>query len=372
MEGGLRNGVFCRQTHREAPSMCNILVLSPALQKQILRQARDQHFEADAMFRLRLVLAVASGRSRRCVAAVCNCAPSTCVRAVERFLQGGFEALTDQRGKNGSRKLSLQYLETLHAVVEHRADEFGWQRPTWTREALALTMAEQRFPLVAPATVGRALRQIGARRGRPKPSVNCPWTSRQRDKVLRALRRLENHASDSDPVVFSDEVDLHLNPKVGLDWMNRGTQRDLPTPGQNKKHYLAGALDSRTRKLLFVDGPRKNSQLFCELLDVLAAAYPDAKTVHVILDNYGIHTSRLVKQKLASLDGKIALHFLPPYCPDHNRIEREWQELHANVTRNHRCKYLLTLLMYVYQYLAHRNQSGAVKPSLQTRIPVAA
>jgi transposase len=150
--------------------MGNILALSPAVQKQILRQARDRHFDADALFRLRLILAVASGRSRRCVAAVCSCAASTCIRAVERFERGGFEALQDQRCHNGPHKLSLAYLETLHAVLDFRADEFGWQRPTWTREALALTMAEQHFPIVAACTVGRALRQIRARRGRPKPS----------------------------------------------------------------------------------------------------------------------------------------------------------------------------------------------------------
>jgi len=28
---------------------------------------------------------------------------------------------------------------------------------------------------------------------------------------------------------------------------------------------------------------------------------------------------------------------LPPYCPNDNRIERLWQDLHANVTRNHTC-----------------------------------
>ena len=37
------------------------------------------------------------------------------------------------------------------------------------------------------------------------------------------------------------------------------------------------------------------------------------------------------------LTGKVVLHFLPPYCPDDNRIERVWLDLHANVTRNHRC-----------------------------------
>ena len=32
-------------------------------------------------------------------------------------------------------------------------------------------------------------------------------------------------------------------------------------------------------------------------------------------------------------------HFLPPYCPDDNRIERcSGGELHANVTRNHCCR----------------------------------
>ena len=133
------------------PSMCNILALNPAVQKQILRQARHRHFDAAALFRLRLVLAVASGRSRRCVAAVCSCAASTCIRAVERFEQGGFEALQDQRCHNGQSKLSLAYLETLHAVVDLRADAFGWQRPIWTREALALTMSKEEQPAVLRA-----------------------------------------------------------------------------------------------------------------------------------------------------------------------------------------------------------------------------
>src|SRR5688572_4690975 len=34
---------------------------------------------------------------------------------------------------------------------------------------------------------------------------------------------------------------------------------------------------------------------------------------------------------------RVALHFLPPYCPTVNRIERLWLDLHAVVTRNHRC-----------------------------------
>ena len=372
MEGTVRDGAFCQTNRAEVTSMCTLPKLSPAVQKQILREARHRGFDDAAMLRLLPVLAVASGLSRRQSASLFHCAASKVVRAVQRFSQGSFEALRDQRCYNGHRKLSLDYLERLYAVVELRAEQFGWQRPTWTRESLALTLAEQDFPLLAPCTVGRALRDIGARRGRPKPTVQCPWPKRLRDKVLRSLRQLEQAASDEEPVVFADEVDLHLNPKVGLDWMNQGSQRDLPTPGQNQKHYLAGALDSRSRQLWVVDGPHKTSTLFCRLLDKLLEVYPNAKTIHVILDNYGIHKSRQVQKKLAALDGRIQLHFLPPYCPDSNRIERQWQELHANVTRNHRCTNLLTLLAYVFAYLDQRNSGSVIKPSLRKHMAVAA
>jgi transposase len=56
----------------------------------------------------------------------------------------------------------------------------------------------------------------------------------------------------------------------------------------------------------------------------------------VILDNYQIHCSRQTRAWLAEFGKRIWLHFLPPYYPDDNRIERKvWRELHANLTRNH-------------------------------------
>ncbi len=66
--------------------------------------------------------------------------------------------------------------------------------------------------------------------------------------------------------------------------------------------------------------------------------YPLARVLHVNLDNYRIHSSTIVLAALGGyLAGKVKLHFLPPYRPDHNQIERVWKDLHANVTGNHRC-----------------------------------
>src|SRR5262249_33788570 len=118
-------------------------------------------------------------------------------------------------------------------------------------------------------------------------------------------------------------VDIHLNPKVGLDWMVCGQQKEVPTPGKNEKRDLAGALELRTRVVTWVEGTRKTSYLFLDLLDRLVHNYPQARRLHVILDNYRIHSSDIAHAALAGyLAVKVELHFLPPYCPDDNAIER--------------------------------------------------
>jgi hypothetical protein len=128
-------------------------------------------------------------------------------------------------------------------------------------------------------------------------------------------------------VLYADEVDVHLNPRIGRDWMLPGQQRRVVTPGKNQKFYLAGALDVRTGVLHMTGTERKNAGLFCALLELLDKRYgPGVRRIHVILDNYGIHSARMTCRTLNALEGRIVLHFLPPYCPDANRIERVWQD----------------------------------------------
>src|SRR3954465_13674636 len=85
-------------------------------------------------------------------------------------------------------------------------------------------------------------------------------------------------------------------------------------------------------------------------------AYPRAKVIHVILDKYRIHDSRYTQWALRCAEGRIVLHFLPPYCPKWNRIERVWEDLHANVTRNHACPDMLSLMRAVRRWLQRYNR----------------
>ncbi len=169
------------------------------------------------------------------------------------------------------------------------------------------------------------------------------------------LRRLVESLPRGHVAVYEDEVDIHLNPKIGLDWMGHGQQKQVLTPGKNVKRYLAGAMNAKTRRVTWVEAEKKNSMLFILLLHKLRKAYPRAKVIHVILDNYKIHSSEITQAVIASLDGRIRLHFLPPYCPDHNKIERLWLDLHADVTRNHRCPDIDSLMRQVRRFLEQRS-----------------
>jgi transposase len=131
------------------------------------------------------------------------------------------------------------------------------------------------------------------------------------------------------------------------------------TPGQNEKRYVAGAMDAKTGALTWVDGERKNSVLFITLLQRLLRVYTEAPVVHVVLDNHRIHSSRITQRALAAFGGRIRLHFLPPYCPNENKIERLWQDLHAAVTRNHRCRNMSELMQHVYRFLQRRRRRAA-------------
>src|SRR5262249_22262102 len=124
--------------------------------------------------------------------------------------------------------------------------------------------------------------------------------------------------------------------------------------------------------LVTVDATKKNSLLFCKLAEQLVASYPTARRLHLILDNYIVHSSKITRRFLAKLDDRIVLHFLPPYCPDHNRIERVWLDLHANVTRNHRCPIMPMLLEHVRAFLRDYNFRDERNPSLRRAIPLAA
>jgi transposase len=313
--------------------------------------------ESDAGTRTRMLMLLQVSKSKPVaeVAEGLHVARSTGYRLLSRFNERGWSALADRREENGRTGVDEMFLLQLREVVAGSPQDYGWSRPTWTQELLCEVMAERTGVRVGQSTMSRLLKKIGARLGRPRPVLRCPWKKGRKARHLRKIDRLVKHLPKNEVAVYEDEVDIHLNPKIGLDWMLPGQQKEVVTPGQNVKRYLAGAKDVRTGLIHWVAGAHKRSGLFIDLLKRLLKAYPSAKVIHVIADNYIIHKSRQTQLALAGMP-RIRLHFLPPYCPSFNPIERVWLDLHAEVTRNHRCQTINELMTEVEYYLKHRNR----------------
>jgi putative transposase len=134
--------------------------------------------------------------------------------------------------------------------------------------------------------------------------------------------------------------------------MPKGTQVEVMTPGQNEKHYLAGALDPTIGTLHYCLGARKTNALFRDLLSILDERYPAERytRLYIVVDNYKIHKAKAVEQWLDA-HPRVTLLFLPTYCPRANPIERAFGDVHDCCTRNHQRKRLPHLVADVEDHL---------------------
>ena len=325
-------------------------------ERRVMR-ARSKHAPCAVLrCRCKIIVGSVQGKSPTTLASGGLCSESQVYRVARRFVEQGPLGMADRREDNGEHKISETYEWELLIAVARSPRDYGYLRTTWTQELLVRVAAGRTGVTVSVTTVCRLLKRHRVRLGRPKPIVGCPWPKARRLRRLRQIRKLVHSVPGNEVVVYVDEVDIHLNPKIGPDWMLCGQQKTVLTPGKNQKRYLAGALDAGTGRLTWVEADRKTSDLFILLLWRLLKVYPQAKCIHVILDNYKIHHSQRTQLALATAGAWMRLHFLPPYCPDHNRIERVWKDLHDNVTRNHCCQTMNQLMSEVYEYLHNRNR----------------
>jgi Winged helix-turn helix len=166
---------------------------------------------------------------------------------------------------------------------------YGWCRTRWSCATLAATLQAKRGIVISAETMRRWLHELGWVWKRAKLVAKDDDPHRV-DRLAR-IRLVYEPWRLWEAMVFADELDIHLWPKVGYAWMPTGTQVAVMTPGTNEKPYLAGALDLTTGTLRHCCGPWKTNGLFRELLQTLDEAYPAPafQRVDIVVDI--LHTS---------------------------------------------------------------------------------
>jgi transposase len=311
--------------------------LSPAQRKRLLKVYR----QASASRRAFVLLLLADGWSYRRLGQTAYASP-TLIRAVKSdFAKGGVDRVLG----TDPRPVAVPYwlIIVVRWLLEKTPRDFGFFRGRWSCGLLALLLWERHGLRLSAETVRRGLRrqQFVWRRPRPVVGPRDP----DHEAKLQQIRRLLASLPAEETAVFQDEVDVHLNPKIGSQWMRRGQQAEVVTPGNNEKRHLAGSLHWRTGTLLVsAPGVRRHAQLFLAHLDDLRCRLRGYQKIHVICDNARFHDCKAVREYLKHWGHRIALHYLPKYAPETNPIERVWWHLHETITRNHRCATLQELL----------------------------
>ena len=235
----------------------------------------------DAVLRVRckVIIALVQGNSPSTIHETKLASESQVYRVIKRFQQDRLAGLVDRREDNGDSQISWYYESELCMVVAGSPQDYGHRRPTWTQELLIKVLKKRTGIRISVTTMSRLRKRLGIRLGRPKPIVGCPWSKARKTRRLNNIRRLMATGRPGDVFLYEDEVDVHLNPKIGPDYMLRGTQKTVMTPGKNEKRYLAGALNATTGELSWVEGERKTSHVVPVLVVALAQrGLPDGET----------------------------------------------------------------------------------------------
>lgn len=340
-----------------------IIAAIPDEERQLMRKEAQQTHDKNHARRLIAMLMLHQGMTVTDVARLLCAARSSVGRWINWFTLHGVEGLKSLRPGRAPRWPVADILQLLPLLVQRSLKDFGWLRSRWSTELLALVINRLFDVTLHRSTLHRYLRQADMvwRRAAPTLKIKDPHYEEKRLVIDQALAQEQT----AHPVFYQDEVDIDLNPKIGADWMPKGQQKRIATPGQNQKHYLAGALHSGTGRVHYVSGSSKSSDLFISLLETLRRTYRRAKTITLVADNYIIHKSRKVERWLEE-NPKFRLLFLPMYSPWLNPIERLWLSLHETITRNHQCRYMWQLLKQVAQFmnaasLFPGNQQGLAK-----------
>lgn len=166
-----------------------------------------------------------------------------------------------------------------------------------------------------------------------KPAVVPGKANREaQEHWIKEYEELKKDLPDNRAICFIDGVHPTHNTKPTYGWIRKGERKEIPTNTGRQRLNLSGAIDIITRKVLIRQDERINATATIDFLKMIEAAYPTAERVHVICDNAKYYRNKHVQEYLGT--SKIRMHFLPPYSPNLNPIERLWKFMNERILYN--------------------------------------
>ena len=237
---------------------------------------------------------------------------------------GGTRTLRSRRGTGRPRSLTRRQERQVFRWMNGRDPrQYGLDFGLWTRMVVA-ELIEQKFGIrLGQTAVGALLARLGLTPQKPlqrayqrDPHAVEAWRQERYPAIARQAK------ADGGEVFFWDESGFRADAVHGRTWGKKGQTPVVERPGQRQTISAASAVNAKGGFWYCTYEGGLTAELFVRLLRQLMRHR--VRPVHLVVDGLPAHKTRLVKDYVASTEGRLTLHFLPGYAPDLNPDELVW------------------------------------------------
>jgi len=154
----------------------------------------------------------------------------------------------------------------------------------------------------------------------------------QQREWMAQYEQLKQGLPVDETICFMDGVHPTHNVQPAYGWIQKGIRKEVPANSGRSRINLSGVLDVIDHTVLIQEDKILNAEATISFFRKIENAYPGKKRVHIFCDNAGYYRNKTVTEYLQT--SKIKLHFLPPYSPNLNPIERLWKWMKERVIYN--------------------------------------
>ena len=212
---------------------------------------------------------------------------------------GGSSKLTETESKDLEQHLSKTTYLKVKNIVGYVKRTFGKQ---YSRAGMTAWLKGHGFTFKKPEKIP----------GKLDPNRQAQF--------IEEYYRLKGSLGPNDELYFLDAVHPEYQSQGACGWIKKGECKTLQTTGKQKRLHFVGALAIKEMEVVMREYETIDAmvQFFKHLEEKQAVG-----KIHVVLDNASVHRNNTLSEFLKG--SRIELHYLPPYSPNLNPIERLWK-----------------------------------------------
>ena len=154
----------------------------------------------------------------------------------------------------------------------------------------------------------------------------------QQQEWLVKYEKLKQNLPENETICFMDGVHPTHNVQPAYGWIKKGIRKEIPANSGRSRLNLSGVVDMVSYQVLIQEDKTLNAESTIKFFQKIEKAYPTKAKIHLFCDNARYYRNKAVTKHLET--SKIQLHFLPPYSPNLNPIERLWKWMKERVIYN--------------------------------------